>query len=149
MRASAASARPEARRRRGGVAGVSSWYATLAKPALTPSDSVFLLVWLVLYALMATALAIIWTRDSEKHPTEGWVRFYFVQLLFNAAWTMFFFGLHAVFTAFIDILVLGFILLCLVAGACEIDRRAAYLLLPYLAWVIFAAYLNFGIWWLN
>ncbi len=128
---------------------VSGWYATLVRPSFTPPDSVFAIVWLILYAFMAMALAIIWTRDPRISPTQGWVRFYFLQLLFNAAWTMFFFGLHAVLTAFVDILFLGFVLICLVVGAWEIDRRAAYLLLPYLAWVIFAGYLTLGIWLLN
>ena len=62
---------------------------------------------------------------------------------------MFFFGFHAPLIAFVDTLFLGLMLVCLVVGAWEIDRRAVYLLLPYLAWIFFAAYLTLGIWWLN
>ncbi|MDP2648347.1 MAG: TspO/MBR family protein [Patescibacteria group bacterium] len=127
----------------------ASWYSQLAKPALTPPDAAFSVVWLILYALMAVALAIVWNHRPFAPHVEGWVRFYFVQLLFNAAWTLFFFGLHAIFIAFIDILFLAFIIISLVAGAFEIDRRAAYLLMPHLAWVLFAAYLNLGIWLIN
>jgi len=127
----------------------ASWYAMLAKPALTPPNAVFVVVWLILYALMALALYIVWSTDPTTHRTDGWVRFYFVQLLFNAAWTMFFFGFHAPLIAFVDTLFLGLMLVCLVVGAWEIDRRAVYLLLPYLAWIFFAAYLTLGIWWLN
>ncbi len=129
--------------------GVSSWYAGLTKPALTPSDSTFAVVWLILYGLMAAALAIVWTSKPHPEYSEGWIRFFFVQLLFNASYTMFFFGFHAVFIAFVDLLFLAFTVLCLTTTAAEIDKRAAYLLTPYLLWILFAAYLTLGIWWLN
>ena len=128
---------------------VDSWYAALVKPAFTPPDAVFAVVWFILYAFMALALSIVWTKDASKNENDGWVRFYFVQLLFNAAWTVFFFGLHAVLVALIVILFLGFMVLALAVAAADIDRRATYLLLPYLAWLLFAAYLTLGIWWLN
>ncbi|MCR4325866.1 MAG: tryptophan-rich sensory protein [Patescibacteria group bacterium] len=126
-----------------------SWYSQLVKPSLTPPDAAFSLVWLILYALMAMALSIVWNHRPFEPHVEGWVRFYFVQLLFNAAWTLFFFSLHAVFIAFIAILFLAFIILSLIIGAFEVDRRAAYLLMPYLAWILFAGYLNLHIWLIN
>lgn len=130
-------------------ARVSSWYAGLAKPAFTPSAATFTIVWFILYSLMAAALAIVWTKDPPAAHTEGWVRFFFVQLLFNACFTMFFFGFHAILIAFTDVLFLGFIVLSLMASAADIDRRAVYLLTPYFLWLIFAAYLTLGIWLLN
>ena len=128
---------------------IGSWYEGLVKPALTPPDETFVFVWLVLYALMALSLGIVWTKNTSKNEHEGWVRFYFVQLLFNAAWTIFFFGFHAVILSFVVILFLGFMVLALIANAAEIDRRVVYLLLPYLAWIIFGGYLTLSIWWLN
>ncbi|MDO8514823.1 MAG: TspO/MBR family protein [bacterium] len=128
---------------------VSSWYAGLAKPPLTPTDLVVIIVSLVLYFLMALALAIVWTKKQQSEQTRAWVRFYFLQLLLNAAWTVFFFGLHSALVAFVDVLFLGFTVLSLIASAWGIDRRAAHLMLPYLAWIFFAAYLSLGIWWLN
>ena len=130
-------------------AQVSSWYASLTKPALTPSDSIFAIVWFILYGMMAAALAIVWTKRPPPEHTDGWVRFFFVQLLFNASYTMFFFGFHAVLIAFIDLLFLGFIVLSLTASAEDIDRRAVYLMLPYFLWILFAGYLTLGVWWLN
>ena len=130
-------------------ASASSWYATLAKPTLTPSAAVFPVVWTILYALMAIALSIVWQKSPQTYTTEGWVRFYFVQLLFNAAWTIFFFGLHAILVAFFDILFLGFTVIALMVAAVGIDRRVLYLLTPYLVWVLFAAYLNLSIWLMN
>ena len=128
---------------------VSGWYATLQKPLLNPPDSVFIVVWLFLYTLMSAAFAIIWTKEPQTEQTAQWVRFYFIQLLFNAMWTFLFFGFHTIILAFFDILFLNFIVLGLIAGACTIDKRAAYLLAPYMAWLLFAAYLNVGLWFLN
>ncbi len=128
---------------------VVSWYANLTKPALAPSETTFAVVWLIMYGAMATALAIVWTKEPRAEHTEGWVRFFFVQLLFNASFMMFFFGFHAVLIAFIDLLFLGFIVLSLAASAGEIDRRTVYLMLAYLLWILYNGYLTLGIWFLN
>jgi benzodiazapine receptor len=128
---------------------LSSWYEALSKPPLTPSASVFVIVWILLYALMALALSIVWTKNPQDALCAGWARFFFVQLLFNAAWTIFFFGFHATLIAFFDILFLIFIIAALMASAYEIDSRVNWLLLPYLIWVLFAGYLNLGVWFLN
>ncbi len=125
------------------------WYAALVKPPLTPPGWLFGIVWLILYAFMAAALIIVWGKEPHLDHMAGWVRFYFIQLLFNATWTMFFFGFHSMIVAFIDILFLAFMVMCLVAGGWEIDRRATYLLAPYLLWIFFAGYLNLAIWLLN
>ena len=126
-----------------------SWYTALREPPLMPPDWVFALAWIALYPLMALALMIVWTKKPQDSETSGWVRFYFVQLLFNVGWTIFFFGLQTPFIAFIDMLFLGFTILCLFTAGEEIYRRVVYLLAPYLAWIGFAAYLNFGIWYIN
>ncbi|PIR84073.1 hypothetical protein COU18_01555 [Candidatus Kaiserbacteria bacterium CG10_big_fil_rev_8_21_14_0_10_51_14] len=127
----------------------TSWYTTLIKPALNPPPVTFGVAWTVLYFLMALALSIVWVKKPLTSLAAGWVRFYFIQLLFNAAWTIFFFGFHSILVAFVDILFLGFMLLCLIIAAAEIDRRASYLLAPSLLWVLFAGYLNLSIWLLN
>ena len=128
-------------------ANASSWYAGLEKPVFTPPDWVFAVVWIILYALMAGALAIMWTKGGSENET--WVRFYFVQLLFNVAWTIFFFGLHATFVSLIDVLILEYIILALIAGAVEVDKRVAYLLAPYSLWLFFVTYINLAVWFLN
>ncbi len=126
-----------------------SWYENLTKPAFAPSQSFYAVVWLIVYGAMATALAIVWTKDPRAPHTEGWVRFFFVQLLFNACFLMFFFGLHAVIISFITLLFLGFMVLSLAASAGEIDRRTVYLMIAYLLWILYNAYLTIGIWLLN
>ncbi len=131
------------------TAGVAAWYAELAKPWFQPPAWVFAPVWLILYALMASALVIIWSRDPHAEEVRGWVPLYFAHLMLNAAWTIFFFGFHAILVAFVDVLLLLFSVMLLLFGAWEIDRRAAYLLMPYFAWVAFATVLNGAIWYLN
>ncbi len=125
------------------------WYASLTKPAFAPSQNTFAVMWLIIYGAMATALAIAWTKDPRPDHIEGWVRFFFVQLLFNAAFMMFLLGQHAVLVAFVDLLFLGFIVLSLAASAGEIDRRTVYLMLAYFLWIIYNGYLVVSIWLLN
>ena len=128
---------------------VLSWYEMLTKPAFAPSENTFAVVWLIIYGAMATALAIVWTKEPRAPHTEGWVRFFFGQLLFNACFLMFFFGMHAVLIAFITLLFLGFMVPSLAASAGEIDRRSVYLMLAYFLWLVYNAYLTAGIWLLN
>ena len=127
----------------------TSWYDTLQKPFFTPPDWLFGIVWLVLYGCMAIALALMWEEDPDAGEVRGWVPLFFAHLLVNAAWTMFFFGFHAILIAFVDVLLLLACIILLICGAWKVDRRAAYLLSPYLAWVLFAAILNGAVWYLN
>jgi len=126
-----------------------TWYDGITKPWFTPPNWVFLPVWLILYGLMALALWIIWMKDPNVKSLRGWVPLFFAHLLLNAAWSIFFFGFHAVFVAMLDIGLLVFAVFTLMMGAYEIDKRATYLLLPYFVWVLFAAILNVSIWYLN
>lgn len=127
-------------------ADLGTWYEQLVKPTLMPPAWVLFPLWLILYGLMGIALGTIWCKMPLWHPFVGC---FVVSLAFNAAWTMFFFGYHAILIALVDVLSLLIIIICLVMGAWGIDRRASYLLLPYLAWVLFAFYLNSAIWYLN
>lgn len=123
-----------------------SWYDTLVKPPFTPPSWVFMPVWLILYAFTGIALGAVWSKIDLWHP---WFFLFLVTLAFNVSWTLFFFGLRAIFIALIDAVCLALMVLGLVLGASEIRRTAALLLLPYLGWVLFACYLNVGIWLLN
>lgn len=129
--------------------GVGAWYAGLNKPPFTPPEIFFPVAWTTLYFLMAFACTLVWIKRPQNGHTEGWVRFYFIQLMLNAGWTIFFFGFHSITVAFIDTLVLAFIIVGLTSSAWEIDRRATYLMLPYAVWLFFAAYLTTAIWLLN
>jgi translocator protein len=129
--------------------GVRGWFAALEKPFFTPPDWLFGLVWFVLYGLMGLALYIVWENDPHAREMRGWVPLFFAHLLLNAAWAIFFFGFHALLIALIDIVLLLWCVIMLFVGAYEIDKRAAWLLVPYGLWVFFLTILNASIWLMN
>ena len=127
----------------------SAWYQALNKPTFFPPHIVFEIVWPILYTIMAIALIAIWPLAKSNRDAHGWVRLFFVHLIINAAWTIFFFALHAMFIAFVDSVFLFIAVGLLFMGAAPLNRSVSYLLIPYLMWVGFAAYLNAAIWILN
>ena len=128
-------------------ASIDGWYRTLAKPPFNPPDRVFGPAWALLYALMAVAAWRVWRR---RHPHgRRALTVYALQLALNLAWTLIFFGLRLPGWALADILVLLAAVAATIALFWRVDRPAALLLVPYLAWVAFAAALNGAIWRLN
>lgn len=121
---------------------VRSWYPTLAKPAWNPPNWIFGPVWTTLYVLMGTAAWRAWRTGPAARPL---VVGYFVQLGSNALWSVLFFGLQRPAWALADIIVLGLLLAWMQRGLARVDRVAAWLWLPYLLWVGFAAALNAAI----
>jgi tryptophan-rich sensory protein len=135
----------------GGVATVSSlgtWYRTLRKPAWNPPDAVFGPVWTTLYLLMGVALAL--SRRAAASGERGRVEAVFgLQLALNLAWSLAFFSARSPAAGVAVILVLWASIVATIAAFGRVSRFAALLLLPYLAWVTFAAVLNLEIWRLN
>lgn len=128
---------------------IGGWYATLAKPSWTPPSFLFPIVWTALYILMALALWRLWEKAAPSSARNWAIVLFLVQLALNAAWSPLFFGAHATRAALIDIvLLLAAIALTMVVSV-RVDRIAAWLLAPYLAWVAYAATLNGGIVWMN
>ena len=128
------------------IAGTSldTWYRGLAKPPLTPPDWVFPAVWTVLYILMAVAAWRVWL--SLPGPGRRIALIVFVlQLALNLGWTIAFFGLQQPRVALAMLLALLLAVLADTLLFAQRDRLAAGLLLPYLAWLVFAGYLNLGI----
>jgi benzodiazapine receptor len=122
-----------------------AWYEALAKPSWQPANWVFPVVWSVLYCLIAVSGWLAW-RAAGWSPA---LKIYAVQLVLNAAWTVIFFGLHRIGFAMVDLAVLWCLILVTVVMFYRIEPLAAWLLVPYLAWVTVAACLNFSIWRLN
>lgn len=134
----------------GGLAtrsSIDTWYVFLQKPALTPPAWVFAPVWTALYVLMAVAGWLIWSSSARSHSTLK--AFFILQLLLNGAWSFLFFAMRSPFFAFIDIIFLLAIILCVVKITWAINRPAAYCFIPYALWVSFATYLNGAFFWLN
>jgi benzodiazapine receptor len=124
------------------------WYAGLKKPAWNPPSWIFGPVWSALYTMMAVAAWLVWRRGGfagQRRP----LTLFLVQLALNAAWTPLFFGLHRPGAAFAEIVLLWLAIAATLAAFRRVSRAAAWLLAPYLAWVSFAAALNFALWRLN
>lgn len=138
----------------------SAWFAGLDLPAYYPPTWAFGVVWPVLYALIGAAAALVYLRGREEGGHAGGstrlardariaLGLFAVQLAVNVAWSPVFWGLER---ADLGLVVLGLLLPLVVATIAafdRVDRRAALLLVPYLAWVCFATALNYGIWALN
>jgi tryptophan-rich sensory protein len=124
------------------------WYAGLQKPAWNPPAWIFGPVWTTLYAMMAIAAWLVWGEGGWKMQARA-LRWFLVQWVFNALWTPMFFGLHRPGLAFADIVLLWLALAVTLRSFWRVRKIAGVLLVPYLAWVGFAAVLNFVIWRLN
>jgi len=124
-------------------------YEQVKTPPLSPPSLLFPIVWTALYILMGISAARIYLASAPDRKKRMALTVYGVSLLFNFAWSIFFFNMRAFLFAFFWILVLLFLVLKTVVAYHDIDRPAAYLQIPYALWVSFATYLNFGIYFLN
>lgn len=120
------------------------WYAMLNKPVGMPPDWLFGPVWSLLYCLIGLASYSAWIKAKEKKLRFP-VRLYIVHLAVNGIWTYLFFALHNPAIAFIDIIVLLILIIMLIRIFYRIDKRAAFLFVPYLLWVAYATFLNASI----
>ncbi len=128
---------------------VRTWYPTLRKPRGNPSASYFGPVWTVLYFLMTIAAWNVWRVGDGWTGASPAITVFLIQLALNAAWSAIFFGLRSPAWALLEIILLWAAILASVILFWQISTFSAALLLPYLAWVTYAAYLNAGIWRLN
>lgn len=127
---------------------IPSWYAALEKPVLNPPNWVFGPVWSILYVLMGIALALIILKSS-KQPKKKAYFWFGLQLALNTLWSLVFFGLHSPWLGVVVIIALIVSIVLTIRGFYKINKYAAWLLVPYLAWVCFATYLTIGIATLN
>lgn len=132
----------------GAIFRPGAWYERLRKPSWRPPNRLFAPVWTVLYAMIAVSGWLVW-REAGFAGAALPLAVYALQLLLNAAWTPLFFGLHRPDLGFLDIVFLWFSIIATVALFWPISAAAALLLVPYLAWVTFAAALNLAVWRLN
>lgn len=125
----------------------SGWYANIIKPTLNPPAWVFGPVWTTLFVLMGIAAFLVWKKNDKKIKIA--LGIFIGQLVLNTLWSFVFFGLHNPGGALVEIVFLWFAILATIIAFFRISKPAAWLLLPYILWVSFAAYLNFAIWSLN
>lgn len=131
------------------ITGVDSWYTTIQKPSWNPPNWIFGPVWTTLYVLMGISLFLIWKAGTSKETKRSALILFVLQLIANFFWSFIFFDQHQMGLAFAEIIVLWLFILLTIFSFAKINKVAAWLLVPYISWVSFAAILNFTIWRLN
>lgn len=131
----------------GALASVQAraFYAELVRPEWAPPGWLFGPVWSVLYTLMAIAVWLVW-RSENWHAVRLAVGLFAAQLLANALWSWLFFAWRLGSAAFVEVLLLWSLILATMVVFWRVNRLAAALLAPYLAWVTFAAALTLSLW---
>lgn len=127
----------------------SSTYETFNKPSFSPPGWVFPIVWTVLFFLMAVSAYRIWMKGKSGDDVKKALVLYGIQLFFNFLWSIVFFRFRLYAIAFLELLLLLVFILLTCFEFYKIDKLAAYLMVPYVAWVSFAGVLNFTIFMLN
>ena len=129
--------------------GVRDWFPTLIKPSFNPPSWVFGPVWTLLYVMMGIAAFMVWQKGWENGAVKIALGFFAFQLILNGLWSVLFFGMRMPALAFADIILLWASIGATVVFFWRVSPAAGMLLLPYEAWVTFAAVLNGSIWILN
>lgn len=124
-------------------------FQALTKPPLSPPAWLFPVAWTILYILMGYSSYLIRTSDVENEAKSNALMFYNYQLIVNFLWPIFFFNFGWYFFSLLWLILLWILVLLMIQSYLKISKRAAYLNIPYLIWLTFAAYLNAGIWLLN
>ena len=128
--------------------GMELYRTAIVKPPLSPPGIVFPIVWTILFALMGIGAARIYLSPVSKDRSRA-IDIFLLQLGFNFFWSTIFFTLQNFGLALIWLLILWLLIIWMIQAFRRIDPLSAWLQIPYLLWVTFAAYLNFGVWRLN
>ena len=128
---------------------VNTWYKTLIKPDFTPPNWLFAPVWSLLYLMMGFAWGHINAIASDSRIIKKANTLFVIQLIFNALWSLIYFGAHNVSYALLDIIFLWLSLSFTVYQFFKISKLSGWLLVPYILWTSYATILNASIWYLN
>lgn len=120
----------------------SEWYQSI-KPSITPPNYVFPIVWNILFFLIALSLYFAWTNAKKKADKNKIAWVFAVNLALNVLWSVLFFGMKNPLAGFIDIILTWISIIFMIAATWKIDKKAAWLLVPYFLWVSFAVVLNY------
>ena len=122
------------------------WYSSLAKPPFNPPEMIFAPVWTTLYLMMSIA---IWLFYHSKNSEKKTISIYYIHLLINTTWAIFFFGLHKISVAVIILIILIGIIINLILRFRRVNVVSSYLMIPYLLWCSFALFLNINLTMIN
>ncbi|MBK8139577.1 MAG: tryptophan-rich sensory protein [Chitinophagaceae bacterium] len=129
--------------------GVESWYQTIARPTWNPPGWLFGPVWTTLYVMMGISLFLVWKEDTSVELKKIAIALFTVQLVLNFFWSFIFFNQHQIGWALVEIAAMWVFILLTIFAFAQVNKAAAWLLVPYISWVSFATILNFTIWQLN
>lgn len=127
---------------------IDTWYETLIQPVFAPPNWVFAPAWILLYTLMGIALFLVWEKRRDNRFGAA-VIFFFAQLYFNIIWSYVFFSWHNLALAYLEIMLLLGLIIVTTVFFFKISKPAGWLMVPYIAWVTFASFLNLAFWYLN
>jgi benzodiazapine receptor len=131
------------------ITGPGSWYASLQKPFFTPPNWVFAPMWITLFVLMGIALYLVWESGPQHRDVQVALGIFSVQFILNVLWSFLFFGLRSPLLGLVDILLLWIMIAATIGAFYRVKKSAAYLLVPYIAWVSLASALNGAVWFMN
>ncbi len=129
--------------------GVESWYQTIARPTWNPPGWLFGPVWTTLYVMMGISLFLVWKEDTSVELKKIGIALFAVQLVLNFFWSFIFFNQHQIGWALVEIAAMWVFILLTIFAFAQVNKAAAWLLVPYISWVSFATILNYTIWQLN
>ena len=133
----------------GGLVTISykePWYSQLVKSSYNPPDWIFAPVWTTLYLMMTFAIWLFWLSKKRDMNT---IYIYFIHILFNTTWSVIFFAFHNILLAFINLMILIWLIVILILRYRRVNNVSAYLMIPYLLWSCYALFLNFNLLMLN
>ena len=130
------------------ASGIQNWYVTLHKPSFNPPNYLFGPVWTFLYLIMGISLFMIWNSGKGKNRTSA-LTIFIIQLMLNFLWSFLFFKFQLIGVALLEILLIWISIVWMIMAFNRVNKYAAYIQVPYLLWVSFAAMLNGAIWLLN
>ncbi len=122
------------------------WYSLINKPTFNPPSWVFAPVWTTLYLMMTVAIWLFWHSKNRDMNT---IYIYFIHIVFNATWSMVFFGMHQILLALLVLLILISLIIILILRFKRVNMVSYYLMIPYLLWCCYALVLNFNLFLLN
>lgn len=128
--------------------GMELYESGIQKPPLSPPGIVFPIVWTILFALLGIGAARIYLAPDSPERTKA-LTLYLVQLAVNFFWSILFFRFEAFGFALLWLILLWILILWMADAFAQVDKWASALQIPYILWVAFAGYLNFGVWRLN
>ena len=122
------------------------WYSLINKPTFNPPSWLFAPVWTTLYLMMTIAIWLFWHSRNRDMNT---IYIYFIHIVFNATWSIVFFGLHQIFFALVVLVILITLIIILIIRFKRVNFVSYYLMIPYLLWCFYALFLNYNLMVLN